>query len=232
MKQANADLLKRIWIFESLASNDLSEVASKCQWNHCQKGQVLIEASESSTDVFYVVEGAVAAKAYSLDGKEVTFAHIRTGEMFGEFSALDGQTRSATIYALEEACIARMQAGMFRTVMEKHSVVAIRVAEHLVKKLRFLTRRIFEFSTLPVKYRVQAELLRYCDAVAVNHNTARIEPAPTHHEIATRISTHREAVSRELSLLEADGIISASRQKIVVLDVDRLRSSLSPLVSE
>lgn len=193
--------------------------------------QTIIEASEPSTDIFFVAEGAVSAKAYSTDGREVTFAHIRSGEMFGEFSAIDGKPRSARIDPLEPSLIARMRADVFRTVLLNHPSVGLLLAEHLVHKLRGLTRRVFEYSTLPVRLRVHAELLRYCETAAVDGNMAIIEPAPTHQEIANQISTHREAVSRELGQLAADGIIQTSRRRIHVLDINRLSSKLDPLLT-
>jgi CRP-like cAMP-binding protein len=233
MTDANRiELLRQISIFSELSSEDLSSLSNLCQWTRVTKNQVIIEASEPSTDIFFVAGGAVSAKAFSTDGHEVTFAHIRTGEMFGEFSAIDGKPRSATIDALETTVIARMSATAFRAMLSQYPSVGLLLANHLVHKLRGLSRRVFEYSTLPVKFRVHAELLRYCSTATVDGNFATIEPAPTHQEIATHISTHREAVSRELGQLAADGIIKTSRRKIVVLDINRLRSKIDPLLTE
>jgi CRP-like cAMP-binding protein len=225
------ELLRRISILAELEHDDLVTISLACQWTRVTKSQTIIEASEPSTDIFFVAEGAVSARAYSTDGREVTFAHIRTGEMFGEFSAIDGKPRSARIDSLEPSIIARMRAEVFRAVLLKHPGVGLLLAEHLVSKLRGLTRRVFEYSTLPVRLRVHAELLRYCETATITGNTAIIDPAPTHQEIATQISTHREAVSRELGQLTNEGIIRTSRRKIHVLDVNRLSSKLDPLLT-
>ena len=69
----------------------------------------------------------------------------------------------------------------------------------LVTKIRALTTRVYEFSTLAVSNRIQAELLRLASLGTKEGKGARIAPAPTHTEIAARVSTHREAVTRELT---------------------------------
>jgi CRP/FNR family cyclic AMP-dependent transcriptional regulator len=225
------ELLRRVSIFAGIDHIDLATISRACQWSTIANDQTIIEASEPSTDIFFVAQGAVSAKAYSTDGREVTFAYIRSGEMFGEFSAIDGKPRSARIEPLEPSIIARMRADEFRAVLLRHPGVGLLLAEHLVSKLRGLTRRVFEYSTLPVRLRIRAELLRYCATTTLDGNTAIIDPAPTHQEMATQISTHREAVSRELGQLVADGIIRTSRRKIHVLDINRLSSRLDPLLT-
>ena len=199
-------------------------MSERCLWESFSKNQIVLDESDPSTDVFFVVKGSVSAKSHSENGKEVTYTYIHSGEIFGEFAAIDHQARSASVHAVEDTVIARMRSSDFRSVLLAYPQLVIRLAEHLVQKLRNLTTRVFEFSTMSVGYRVRTELIRYCEEYGVEGNSAYIEPAPTHYEIATLISTHREAITRELSLLESMGIISASRRRITVLDVKRLRS--------
>jgi CRP/FNR family cyclic AMP-dependent transcriptional regulator len=232
MDQDKTELLSQVSIFSVLENEELNIVAASCQWSKYCKNQTVLDESDSSTDIFFVIEGSVAAKGFSLNGKEVTYTFISQGEMFGEFAAIDNQTRSASIQPMEDAVIARMSSANFKSVLHAYPAVAVRFAEHLVQKLRYLTNRVFEFSTMSVSYRLHAELLRYCMESGIQGNTAKIEPAPTHYEIAARISTHREAVSRHLSQLEAKGIVEASRKRIIVLDVNRLRDIVSEFSSE
>ena len=70
-----------------------------------------------------------------------------------------------------------------------------------------MTERVYEFSTLVVRKRLIRELLRLAEDNEQREGSASISPAPTHFDLAARISTHREAVSREMSALakrEAD----------------------------
>jgi hypothetical protein len=61
---------------------------------------------------------------------------------------------------------------------------------------------------------------------------ASIDPAPTHHELATRLSTHREAVSRELSYLASRNVIALHWRRIHVVDVARLRANVEASAAE
>jgi len=62
--------------------------------------------------------------------------------------------------------------------------------------------------------------------------TARIFPAPTHAEIASRISTHREAVTRELNRLSRHGIIECRGHALLIKDVDRLAAMVHEVTGE
>ena len=101
-------------------------------------------------------------------------------------------------------------------------VGASRRVRHLVGLLRSLTARIVEFSTLGVKNRIHCELLRMAKAAMEDGSQSELDPAPTHSDLAARISTHREAVSRELSRLSKLGIIERKGRSIIVKDVERL----------
>ena len=95
------------------------------------------------------------------------------------------------------------------------------VLAHLVGMLRALTSRIVEFSTLAVKNRIHSELLRMARDSG-GGGAYLISPAPTQSEIAQRISTHREAVSREISRLKQIGIIERRGRVLAVKDFERL----------
>ena len=79
-----------------------------------------------------------------------------------------------------------------------------------------------EFSTLGVKNRIHAELLRLAHKHKHDENSAVISPAPTQADIASRVSTSREAVAREMSHLGQIGVIERRNGALVIGDVARL----------
>ena len=81
-----------------------------------------------------------------------------------------------------------------------------------------MTDRVFEYSTLVVRERVICELLRRADEAGRLEGAATIIPMPTHGELASAISTHREAVSREMSDLAKRGLIARRGASLVLKD--------------
>ncbi len=227
--EGQAEGLRQIQFFRDLEDGDLERIGRRCRWNQFEKDRQVIGQSDPTTDVFFILDGSVRAKSYSGTGREVSFTDIAAGDLFGEFSAIDGQPRASSVITLAACRIARMSRDDFRQTLLDFPVVALHLIEHLVAKSRSLSDRVFEFSTLPVHNRVQAELLRLAgdgpdaDKVA-DDATVVIDPAPTHYEIATRISTHREAVTRELNHLVSLGLIRQKRGRIEILDLARLRA--------
>jgi len=109
----------------------------------------------------------------------------------------------ADVVCVTDALVAAMPAELFREVLGSNASVSVAVLRRLTGIARTMSQRVIEFSTLPVRHRVHAELLRLAriDTADRTHRDATIVPAPTHAEIASRISTHREAVSREVAEL-------------------------------
>ncbi len=169
---------------------------------------------------------------YSVTGKEVPFRDVEAGDIFGEFAAIDDEPRSASIEVLEPSVVASMSSWDFKRVAREEPDVAMAVMQHLTAEARRLTARIFEFSTLAVRNRIRAELLRLAGGSAHERVSAVIRPVPTHSEIASRISTHREAVSRELSRLAQLGLVERQGGSLIINDLARLAEMVEDAMGE
>ena len=93
-------------------------------------------------------------------GKAVSFRNLGPGEVFGEYPAIDRGPRSASVEAHPRCLVATLAGAAFRKLIETEPVVALAMLPQLVTKIRALTTRVYEFSTLAVSNRIQAELLR------------------------------------------------------------------------
>lgn len=222
-----ASELRKVSLFESLDDQQIDSINRRCRRIQYATGQQVIGQDDPSTDVFFVIEGSVRAKSYSAAGREVSFVDIEAGALFGEFSAIDGRPRASSIVALTPCRLNRMSAKNFQMTLSECPDAALRLIDLLVGKSRTLSDRVFEFSTLSVHNRVNVELLRLAEKIPSDETRAVIQPAPTHHELATRISTHREAVTRELNSLAAENVIALRRGRFEILDLPRLRALVS-----
>jgi CRP-like cAMP-binding protein len=214
--------LETIPLFRPLGTQARVALERKCRWKTYGAGQIIVHHQDQSRDVYFVVSGKVRAIIYSPAGKAVTFRDIGPGDMFGEMAAVDGKPRSASVEAIEPSFLGQISEQDFGRAMIEQPQIAIGLLQHAVGQIRVLTTRIFEFSTLAVNNRIQAELLRLARDAGVDGNTATIAPAPKHAEIASRISTHREAVAREISRLEALGLLQRKSRCIIITDLKRL----------
>ena len=214
--------LKSIRLLEGLPLPALENIASLCRWRRYAPGQRIISRDAPDNDVYFIVGGQVQVTAFSASGRQVTYRDMRAGDWFGDFSAIDGLCRSADVVAMEDTLVASMPPASFRRLLQEHPKVCERMLLRLVACVRDLTDRVFDFSTLGVQNRVHAELLRLARLAGVEGNTARIDPAPKHTDIAGQISTYREQVTRELSAMVKQGLVQRDGRALVVPDVARL----------
>jgi CRP/FNR family transcriptional regulator, cyclic AMP receptor protein len=210
-------------LFEDLTEAELEKIAQLCALRTYERDAQIMGEHDETDDVFFVLDGAVRVNSHASTGREVVFTEVSAGGMFGEFSAIDGLPRSATVIAMSHCLVARMSAEAFSSVLHANARVAYRLIEVLVSRIRRTTERFFEVSALAVRDRVHRELLRLATDSGLPGQGAVIAAAPTHYEFAVRIGTHREAVTREFNRLESAGIIEVKKRHIRILNMTQLR---------
>ncbi len=209
-------------LLDTVSPETLKRIERGAKRLNYAKGQEIVGRSEEFSDVFVLTSGLARVIVFTAGGKAVNFRRIDPGDLFGEFSAIDGDRRSATVEAVEPCQTLSMTSAFFRELMEDDPAFMNTVLNHLVGLLRSMTARIVEFSTLAVTNRIHCELVRMARPLSDGSGHYEISPTPTHSEIAGRISTHREAVSREVSRLKQIGILERRGRALIVKDFARL----------
>jgi CRP-like cAMP-binding protein len=189
-----------------------------------RRGQIIIAEGSDSTEVYLICSGRVQISLFSPHGREVILREMGPNLIFGELAAIDRQARSANVVALEDSQLAHMRGEDFLLFLGEVPQAGLWMSQLLVARIRNLTARAFELATLPVAGRVHSELLRLARETGVEDDRLVIQPMPTHADLAARIGTHREAVTRELNLLAGEGIVHQSGRKVEILSVARLRA--------
>ena len=177
--------------------------------------------------MLFLLTGQARVSVYSAGGKQVSFRDIKPGDIFGEMAAIDDGPRSASIEAVTRCNVAILPQQAFLAALSSCRPLMLAVLRHFSTQVRLLTARVFEFSTLAVRSRVHSELLRLAELQAGGKNEVLLATAPTHQDIATRISTHREAVTREFNQLERLGVIVREGRKLRIRDLALLRSLIA-----
>jgi CRP-like cAMP-binding protein len=220
--ETTADTLLGVDIFRSLDNGARTSIARHCHTYRYPAQHDIVCHRDTDDDVYFVISGKVRATICSRTGKEVAFRDIGAGEMFGDLSAIDGRPRCANVITLGESVVLDMSSSAFQDVLHGHSQVAFAVLCGLTELVRHLSDRVVEFSTLGVNNRIHAELLRLAKEYPRNDAVVEITHPPTHADIASRVSTRREAVTKELSRLSDMGLIERRGKSLVVHDLERL----------
>ena len=226
--QASSLGLRQIDLLQGLSADRFDAISRQCAWRTYEAGQRLVAREDPDRDVHFIVAGTVLVTTYSPGGRETSFRELAAGTAFGELAALDGRPRSADVVALTPGLVASMPPADFRALLRQEWTVNERVLVRLADLARGLVDRVLELSTLNVQQRVCMELLRLARGQAQAAQGVRIEPAPKHAELANRVSTYREQVTRELSALVKAGVLAREGAALVVRDMGRLQRIADP----
>ena len=221
--------LRGIGLLSALQAASLRSLEKACTWRRVGAGQRLINHDDTSDDVFFIVSGSLRIIIYAPNGRAVLFRAMKPGDVIGQFSALDGKPRSASAEATMPALVAQMSGRAFRALVEREPAVTRALLSQSIAYVRELSARIYEFSSLAVIERVHGELLRLGQDARPDGNRAVIAPAPRHADIANRIATHREAVSREMSRLARMGLLERRGKALVIADMAALARLAAPV---
>jgi CRP-like cAMP-binding protein len=220
------ETFERVGLLRSMDPKDRVEFERRCIWRHAHAKEWLLEQNDVGTDIFFLTSGVVRVLITPSPDREIILGDIEAGGYFGEMAAIDGQPRSAGILAITDATIASMPAAVFREIYHKYPDVSEQLLKQLIARIRMLDQRVHEFSSMHVKHRIYAELLRRSRPDPSNERQAIVSPPPVHSDIAARVSTRREMVARELKALERKGLMQKRRGAFVLTNVPELMHML------
>ena len=138
--------LAAIPLLAGLSPAGLKDIEQRCSWRRYEPGEPIVEYLDRSDDVFFLVDGEARVIIYSLTGKVVSFHDLSPGDMFGEYPAIDGRPRSASVEARTSCLVALMPAAAFLDLVQSEPKVSQALLKQLVATIRRLSTRVYEFS--------------------------------------------------------------------------------------
>jgi CRP/FNR family transcriptional regulator len=215
-------------MFRELSRRDLEELALVAVPRTYGRGQVVFRQGDHGDTCYIVRDGSVRVTHDHTDGRTITLAELRPGDMFGELAMFDSERRSATVQALEDTSALALLAGDMRRMLLTHPHIAVNMLAWLAERLRNANDRIARQSFQTVASRVAGALL---GQVQARGDQAEGEPLQkeiviraTQAEIAQLAGASRESASRFLARLERDGVVTTGRGKVLVHEPNALRN--------
>jgi CRP-like cAMP-binding protein len=221
------EALQRIELFKSLDDEAIRDIAGLVKWKKYRKGAEVIPYLAENDEIYLIASGLVRVTIFSFSGREISYQELGPGEMFGELSAIDQLPRAANVITLESANIGLISRTDYWDLVDQYPSIAAATLKRLARMVRFLINRVYQYGALDVKGRVRMEVLRLARENMSSEDTAVIPNFPTHREIANRVNTHREAVTRELNELTRIGLIEQHQRVLTVKTVAGLTELLA-----
>ncbi len=203
--------------FGDLTEEIQQVVSASATHRHFDAGQVIYVEGEPAESIFVLRSGWIKATRMTREGREQAMMFLRPVEMFGDVAVLTGTTYPGTVVALEDVDVWVIPAQTIFQLIQSHPEFAAAVIRHLGERVLHYISLVEDLSLRSVEARLANTLLRHAEL----HEGQLIVPRhgwTTFDEMAVRLGTVRDVLSRALKTLEAEDLLKVEKQAIILLD--------------
>jgi len=180
--------------------------------------------------MFVLMRGMVHLCKIGPEGQVNIMAVVEPIIMFNEITVLDGGPNPVTAIAVKDCVVWQIGYEAFQGLLDKIPQVGLSLLRVLARRNRQMIAQYEDLSFRSVIARTAKLLLDLSDygRHPIDRRTCSI------NEMASRIATVPEAISRSLNLIKQRGVIRVSRTEIEVLSVEELANlaQLGPLLAQ
>ena len=216
---SKARMLRNVLLFAGLSDQELENLAGSLGRRTFAKGMIIFHKGSLGQTMHIVESGKVRIFTLSESGQEITLNVYGPGEVFGEFSLLDGLPRSAGAVAMEKTVTLTLSREDFLRHLEACPQMAVSITQVLTARLRFTTEHAESLAFLDIHGRVAMRLLDLAGRYGTGEEDIELDLRLTQAELATWVAATRESVNKVLGSFRDQGLIAIDGQKITILDV-------------
>jgi CRP-like cAMP-binding protein len=221
-------LAAQIPLFSALDAAECQLIARLIRVQRYPARGTVVWEGDAGGALFFVLTGYLKALSAGADGNEVLLSVMGPGEVFGELSVLDGQPRSASVVALEASELAVVEREPLLALLRQSATLALGLIEVLTQRLRNLSKRCENISSLDIPARLAEVLL----SLAERHGQpsgadVRIPVRLSQQELGNMVGATRESVNKQLRNWTQTGILRQEEGRVVISDLAALRGFAS-----
>lgn len=207
-------------LFASLTPEERQEIGALAIEKTFEAGQALFYEGEPCEGLYVIGSGLVKISKTSSSGREIMLMLETPPSSVAEVPLFDGGGYPATVTALRDTVAFLVRKDDFRRFCTQHPEVPIKMLAVVGRRLRQLVGLIESVTFGSVRQRLARTLLE-----SASPGGATVGEIPlTHEELALRLGTVREVVSRNLARFQAEGIVRIVKRQIVIADPAALRA--------
>lgn len=208
-------VLKQNAFFSTLSEASLQWTAERMDIFSLKRRQTLLTGGSAFRGLGMVLSGRMQAIELTLDGREVALKTVEQNGLFGQEDLLARTPLSLHWTAPAAASVAVMGLKSAMELIQQPEMLralAADLAQQLNDQLQW--QKILSANTVAAKL---ANWIVFSAAGKVEVSL------PTHAEVAWRLNTTRESVTRVLQKLQADGVLVREDGKWLIRRVNALR---------
>jgi CRP/FNR family transcriptional regulator len=204
--------LSAIALFADFSDAEVAALAQRAVEKRYTPGDMLFWEGEPCQGVFLIAQGSVKIFRTSGAGREVMLAIETAPSSVAELPLFDGGPYPASVRALEPTVTLFINKNDFQHVCRQYPDVGLKVLAVVGRRLRHLVGLVESMTFGSVTQRLARLLL---DSSA---GASAFELPMTHQELASRLGTVREVVSRNLARFRGDGLIRVQGRQVEILN--------------
>ncbi len=215
------EILKNSPLFAGLSAaalGDLTKASRKCAF---ASGEMIFSEGDEAEALFILAGGTVDLIKSSSAGKEQLVRSVKRGEIFAEAAMFSGDTYPVTAIARAPSELVSITKAAFVRFLKTHPDASMAIIGTMAKLLRHLNNLLSELSLSSVESRLAAWLLRRMREKGSRSFLIGIAK----RDLAFRLGTVPETLSRNLRKLAQSGAIRVAGEKVTIVDADLLEES-------
>jgi len=221
-----ASVLSQTAIFSGLTESELKFLAQRAVRRNFSPGEIVFSEGEACSGMYVVESGQVRIFKSSAGGREQVLNIEGPGSSVAELPVFDGGNYPASVSAVDETRLLFVSKQDFQALCLAHPQVALKVLRVVGARLRKLVGIIEELSFSTVRHRLASFLVRQAKKGKRTAHGIEVTLPVSNQELAAQIGTVRELVSRNLSRLQAEGLIRMDGRSLTIPNVRALEAEL------
>jgi CRP-like cAMP-binding protein len=218
-----AKVVERSWLLQTLPPGERDRLIQRLGRRRYASGQVIFSRGDPGSALLLVAEGRVRISVTSREGREVTLAILRAGELFGEIALLDGKERSADAVALGACVLLALERRDLMDALRRSPDTALRLCAIVCARARATSERLEGAAVLTVEARLARLLLSLAPGHADDGQPPSLDGTLSQSEIARLICSTRQTVNNHLGRWRRQQVLAQDGRLLRIRDPDRLR---------
>ena len=222
------DQLRRCPLFSGLKEEDLKRIRAIALPKHVAKKGILFSEGEEARGFYVILTGRVKLFKISPGGKELILHVVSAPDAFAEASLFLEGKYPAFAQALSDSQLLFFPGREFIQLIERNPRLSINMIVSLSTFLKRLAVLIEELSLKEVSSRIAKYVMDLSTRGAKDGKSLReVELDLSKTQLAMKLGTISETLSRTLSKMKAKRMIDVQRNKIVILNREALEELAS-----